>query len=149
MISTPIHANDSILLPLPAETIWPLLADICNYPRWWPAVLFPRVTASADGGLIGTKLHLRPLATRQFTCKVVAVAAPHTIDLEYIGPFITGSGRWTLTPEGERTRLSYRIEVEAHGFLVAVAGRCVDLRWMHGQSMHLIFSALRRQLLAA
>lgn len=148
MISTPIHAVDSILLPLPPETIWPLLTDMRSYPRWWPAVLLPRVTAPSDGALLGSELHLRPLATRQFTCKVVAVAAPCSIDLQYTGPFITGSGQWLLTPEGQGTRLSYAVEVEVHGLLVGLAGRCVNLRWIHGQSMHLIFSALRRQLLA-
>ena len=146
MTSTPIHAVDSILLPLPPETIWPLLADIHSYPRWWPALLLPRVTVPTDGALVGSELHLRPLATRQFTCKVMAAAAPHSIDLQYTGPLITGSGQWLLTPEGQDTRLSYRIDVEAHGLLVALAGRCLNLRWLHGQSMQLIFSALRRQL---
>lgn len=146
MISTPIHANDAIGLPLPPETLWPLLADIRRYPQWWPALLFPRVTAPADGALIGSELHLRPLGTRQFSCTVVAASAPHAIDVEYTGPFITGSGQWLLTPEDQGTSLSYTINVEAHGLLVTLAGRCVDLRWMHGQSMRLIFSALRRQL---
>lgn len=146
MLSTPIHAVDAIFLPLPPETIWPLLADIQSYRQWWPAVLMPRVTIPADGALLGSELHLRPLATRQFTCKVVAACAPHSIDMEYTGPFITGSGQWVLTPEDLGTRLSYRVDVEAHGLLVALAGRVVNLRWMHGQSMRLIFSALLRQL---
>ncbi len=148
MISTSIHAVDSTLLPWPPETIWPLLADMRSYPQWWPAVLLPRVTIPTDGALLGSQLHLRPLATRQFTCTVMAACAPHSIDLEYTGPFITGSGQWALTPEGQGTMLSYRVNVEAHGLLVALAGRCVNLRWMHGQSMNLIFNALRRQFLA-
>lgn len=148
MTSTPIHAIDSILLPLSSATIWPLLADIRSYPRWWPAILLPRVTAPADGTLLGSELRLRPLATRPFTCKVVAVNAAHSIDLDYTGPFITGRGQWLLTPEGQGTRLSYRVDVEAHGLLVALAGRCVNLRWIHGQSMRLIFAALRRRLCA-
>ena len=66
--------------------------------------------------------------------------------MEYTGPFITGSGQWVLTPEDLGTRLSYRVDVETHSLLVALAGRVVNLRWMHGQSMRLIFSALLRQL---
>lgn len=149
MHSTPIQATDSILLPLPLQAIWPHVADLRSYPRWWPAVLLPRVTIPADGVLHGSELHLRPLGTRSFTCKVVAVEPPQTMTLEYTGPFITGRGEWQLTAEGQGTRVSYVVDVEIHGAMVALVSRGVDLRWVHGQSMRLIFAALRRRLVAA
>lgn len=148
MKGIPIQASDSTLLPLPPQTIWPHIADLRNYPQWWPAVLLPRVTTPAEGTLIGSELHLRPMGARQFTCKVVACTEPHLIELEYTGPFITGCGQWLLAPEGQGTRVSYVIDVQAHGYMVALASRCVDLRWVHGQSMRLVFTALRKRLFA-
>ena len=145
MSTTPLQATDSTIVPLQPEAIWPILADIGQYPQWWPTTLFTRATPSPTG-LVGSELHLRPMGTRSFTCRVVATDAPRAIELEYVGPFITGQAQWLLVPEGQGTRVSYVVDVEIHGTLVALAAKFVDLRAVHSYSMQGILRGLQRRL---
>lgn len=145
MTGTPLQTADTLILPLPPEAIWPILADVGRYPQWWPTTLFTRAIPSPSG-LIGSELHIRPMGIRRFTCRVIAADEPHTIDLEYVGNFITGHGQWVLVPEGQGTRVSYVIDVVVHGGMVALAARLIDFKAVHSSSMRGIFRGLRQQL---
>ncbi|MGD9947098.1 MAG: type II toxin-antitoxin system RatA family toxin [Desulfobulbus sp.] len=146
MPKTPLQATDVAVLPYPAETIWPILADISRYPQWWPKILFTRVTP-AKNGLLDSELHLRPMGFRPFTCRIVAAKEPHSIDLEYVGNFITGHAQWILEPEESSTRVSYIVNVVIHGKMVALVAKVIDLKALHSHSMQNILQALQRRLL--
>nr|WP_321465401.1 SRPBCC family protein [uncultured Desulfobulbus sp.] len=146
MPTTPLQATDSTLLATSPERIWPVLADINRYPQWWPATFFLRVSP-APTGLIGSELHLRPMGARPFTCRVVQAYEPHRIDLEYIGSFITGNAQWLLEPESEGTRVSYVVDVVAHGIMVALAARMINLSAVHSSSMEKVFRGLHKRVL--
>lgn len=145
MTGTPLQTADSVILPLPPEAIWPVLIDISRYPQWWPNALFTRAIPSPSG-LIGSELHIRPMGIRRFICRVIAADQPHTIDLEYVGDFITGQGQWVLVPEGQGTRVNYVIDVVIHGSLAALAARLIDFKAVHSSSMRGIFKGLHAQL---
>lgn len=148
MIGIPLQTTDTVLLPLPPEAIWPVLADISQYPQWWPTTLFAKVSP-APTGLIGSELHLRPMGIRRFTCRVVAAEAPHAIDLEYVGHFITGHAQWLLEPEGQGTRVHYGIDVIVHDRMAALGAKLIDLTAVHSHSMQGIFQGLRHRLFSS
>jgi uncharacterized protein YndB with AHSA1/START domain len=134
MTSTPIQASDEITIPFPASEVWPLLADIGGYPRWWPKSLSIRVL-SGGVELLGTEVEVRPFGGRPFRCRVEAVDRPKRIRMRYFGGFIDGFGEWCLEPLGQETRVIYRLEAQAHSWLVALLGKVLDLGRLHSRSM--------------
>lgn len=145
MASTPIHANDEITIPAPLSDVWPVLADVAGYPRWWPRSLGVRV-ASTGGELLGTEVEMRPSGGRSFVCRVEAVEVPTRIRMRYGGGFIDGFGEWRLEPLGAQTRVSYQLEVEAHGWLVYCLGKVMNLAGVHSRSMREVLKNLKHVL---
>ena len=94
-------------------------ADIRGYPRWWPKSLGIRVL-SGGVELLGTEVEVRPFGGRPFHCRVEAVDKPKRIRMRYFGGFIDGFGEWSLEPLGQETRVIYRLEAQAHGWLVVL-----------------------------
>ena len=82
MPSTPIQATDEITIHATVSEVWPVLADVAGYPRWWPRSLGVRV-ASTGGELLGTEVEMRPSGGRSFVCRVEAVEVPTRIRMRY------------------------------------------------------------------
>lgn len=145
MTVTPLQAVDKAVLPHPPAAIWSILADIGRYPQWWPKPLFTRANPSATG-LVHSELYLRPMGFRSFTCRVLTANEPHSMDLEYLGNFITGRAQWLLEPEKYGTRVSYVVDVLVHGSMAALAAKVIDLKAVHSYSMQKILQNLQREI---
>ena len=145
MPTTPIQATDEIMIPLPATEVWPVLADFGGYPRWWPKSLGIRVLSSGEK-LLGTEVEIHPFGGRPFRCRVEAVDAPKRIQMRYFGGFIDGFGEWRLEPLGQETRVVYRLEAKAHGWLVVMLGKVLNLAWLHSRSMQTVLQDLNHVL---
>lgn len=134
MISTPIRATDEIVIAYPAGDVWPVLADFAGYGRWWPKSLRVRVLSHA-GETLGTEVEIHPVGGRPFRCRVEAVDVPNRIRMRYFGGFVEGVGEWRLEPSDEATRVTYALDVEARGWLVALLGKVLDLGRVHSRHM--------------
>jgi uncharacterized protein YndB with AHSA1/START domain len=145
MTSTPIHATDEITIPFPATEVWEVLADFERYPQWWPKSLDIRVL-SGGMELLGTEVELRPAGGRAFRCRVEAVDLPKCIGMRYFGGFIDGFGAWRLEPLGQETRVIYQLEVNAHGWLVSLLGKVLNLGRMHSRLMQTVLRNLNQML---
>ncbi len=145
MTSTPIHATDEITIPLPATEVWPVLADFGEYSRWWPKSLGIHVL-SGGVELLGTEVEVHPFGGRPFRCRVEAVDMPKRIRMRYFGGFIDGFGEWRLEPLGQETRVIYRLEAKAHGWLVVLLGKVLNLARLHSRSMQAILKNLNHVL---
>jgi len=145
MASTPIQATDEITIQAPVGEVWPVLADVEGYPRWWPRSLGVRVW-STGGEVLGTEVEMRPSGGRSFVCRVEAVKVPTRIRMRYGGGFIEGFGEWRLEPLGEQTRVSYQLEVQAHGWLVFCLGKVMNLAGVHSRSMQEVLKNLKHVL---
>ncbi len=145
MTTTPIYATDKITISLPAIEVWPLLADFEGYPRWWPKSLEIHVLSSSEE-LLGTEVEIRPFGGRPFRCRVEAVDAPKRILMRYFGGFVDGTGEWRLEQLGKETQVIYRLEVQAHGWLVALLDKVLNLAHLHSRSMKTVLQNLRREL---
>ncbi|HNO88647.1 MAG TPA: SRPBCC family protein [Rhodocyclaceae bacterium] len=145
MINTPIRATDEITIPYPADEVWPVLADFGGYPRWWPKSLGIRVL-SGGVELPGTEVEVRPFGGRRFRCRVESVDVPTRIRMRYFGGFIDGFGEWLLAPQGQETRVIYRLEVNAHGWLVVLLSKVLDLSKLHSRSMESVLQNLKHVL---
>lgn len=66
--------------------------------------------------------------------------------MRYFGGFIDGFGEWLLAPQGQDTCVIYRLEVNAHGWLVVLLGKVLDLARLHSRSMESILQNLNHVL---
>jgi hypothetical protein len=99
----------------PIERIWPELIRPDDWPQWWRAVKQVQLVRDGDRNGVG--------AVRRFTW---GTALPYTLSFEMTATRIVpmrliegeargeldGTGRWTLTREGEGTHVRYQWVVE-------------------------------------
>lgn len=133
MPSTPIRATDSIVIAAPVAVVYGALTDVRDYPRWWPRSLRVHVLTH-NSEAVGSELELRPRCGRPFRCRIVSAEAT-SVRIRYDGGFIEGTGEWQLEPVAEGTKVGYHLDVRAHGLLVALLGRVLDLARLHSEPM--------------
>ncbi len=66
--------------------------------------------------------------------------------MQYFGGFIDGFGEWRLEPRGRDTRVIYRLEARAHGWLVVLLGKMFNLAHVHSRSMQTVLKNLKHAL---
>lgn len=145
MASIPIKATDERFVPFTPEQIWPVLADVQSSPRWWPPSVKLTVLSFAPG-IVGSEMEIRPRGGQPFRCRVEAISPPHRMRMRYGNGFITGTGEWRLQPEAGGTRVTYKLDVVAAGWLVAVLGRVLPLGRIHSRAMAEILEALEQEI---
>lgn len=143
--STPIQMKSETIFPLSPAEIWPVLADVAGYERWWPRFLFVHLL-QASPGLTGTEISIRPYGWKSFRCQVVSVEEPVRIGLHYEGSYLGGGAEWRLEPDGQGTRVIFDLDAEVNDPLVSLVSKVIDLRRIHSYSMDAIFANLKQQL---
>lgn len=145
MPGIPIRATDERVIPIPAQQVWSVLADVAASPSWWPASIRLKVINVAPT-LVGSEMEICPRGGRPFRCCVEAVEPPRRMTMRYPGDFIVGTGEWRLETLGASgTRVTYRIDVVANGRLVSILGRLLPLAKIHSKSMREILAALETE----
>lgn len=144
MASTPIRAVDQRAMPLAAEGIWPVLADVPGYVAWYPSSLNLRVLGvTADR--VGSEVEICPRGGRPFRCRVESLDPPRRLCVRYPGDFITGTGEWRLEPTTVGTLVTYEMNVVAHGRLAAWLGKLLPLGRLHSRLMRHVLENLERE----
>lgn len=132
----PLQMSDETILPFSPGEIWPVLADITRYPKWWPRSLFV-APCRRNPGLIGAEYTLRPYGWRSFCCRVVSVEEPALLGLQYQGTYMEGVAEWRLEPVGNGTKVIYAMDAEVHDLAVALVGKVppIYIQWHHGENL--------------
>lgn len=141
MPAATIQAVDERALPFVPEQIWPVLANAERFPTWYPVSVGVKVLATS-ASIVGSEFEIKPRGGRPFRCRVEAIEPPRRMRMCYPGPFIVGSGEWRLEAVAGGTRVAYALDVEAHGWLVAVLGKLLPLGKIHSKSMQEILANL-------
>ena len=142
---TPIQSTDEVVVPIPREKVWDLLSDIRGYSRWWPTSLGLRILSVGDDP-VGAELEVNPARGRPFRCRIVSVEPPSRMRIQYFGGFIEGAGEWRLEQAAFGTRLTYSIDAQARGWLVALLSLVMNLGAVHSRQMRGVFENLSRIL---
>jgi hypothetical protein len=105
-------------VPLEWGQVFDVLADVAGYPTWWPQV---RAVARVDDDTA----HVVARSLLPYSLDLVltrAIEDPGAGVLEArIGGQLDGWSRWSLTAEGDLTRLRYEQEVLTAGRLMSAA----------------------------
>jgi len=123
------------------ETVWQLLVDWERQGDWIPHTRVWHVDGPRLG--VGTRVAARtaigPLAFLD-TMTLTFVDAPHRYEVVHTGRVVKGVGALVVTPDGERTRVTWWERVEVPGGPLAR-----PLWWVAGPLTRLSFRwALRR-----
>ncbi len=147
---TPIQACDEVVIPFSPELVWRVVSDFAAYPAWWPRKIRVRVL-TFEPALIGTEFEISPPGAVPCCCRVAEVTAGQRIRMKYFGGIIEGEGKWRLEPAGTGTRVSYEMNVNARGWLIAIISRFVSLAGIHSRQMQVVFAnlATRTAVIAA
>jgi ribosome-associated toxin RatA of RatAB toxin-antitoxin module len=141
MVSTPIRAVDQRAMPFAADLIWSVLADLKAYPGWYPRSLNLKVLAvTADG--VGSEVEICPRGGRAFRCRVESLEPPQRMRFRYPGDFIVGAGEWRLEAVAGVTRVTYEMDVAAHGRLAVWLGKLLPLGQLHSKFMREVLENL-------
>lgn len=138
---TPIQACDEVVIPSSPEFVWRVVSDFASYPQWWPRKIRVRVLI-VEPALLGTEVEICPPGAIPFRCRVAEVTPGQRIRMKYFGGIIEGGGEWRLEPSGAGTRVSYEMNVNARGWLVAIISRFVSLAGIHSRQMQEVFANL-------
>ena len=96
-----ILVTDCRTLAFPTALAFAAVADVENYPRWWPAELKVRLlTVTPDG--IGSRLEVHPHRSL-LVCEVTRIVANSEIHIRYVEGVQRGTGVWTFEPSDEGT----------------------------------------------
>lgn len=107
-------------LPLPADRLFDVLADVAGYPTWWRQV---RAVARVDEDTAHVVARSwLPYALDLLLTRVVEDRAGGVLEAR-LGGRLDGWARWTLTPVGTSTRVHYEQEVVVHGVVMSLGSR--------------------------
>lgn len=95
-------------LPAPATTAYAVLGDLGSYPLWWPQV---RRVEELDAGRVELLCRaMLPYHLRFVVHRPVADPGRRVLEAELAGD-LEGFSRWTVRPDGERSRALFEEEV--------------------------------------
>ncbi len=128
-----------------ADAVYAALADVATYPSWWPQV---RAARQLDDGV--GELRCRSLLPYDLTFvmhREVEDAEQRVLAARLEGD-LTGTSRWTVTPEGTGCAAVFDEDVEVGKGAIRAAGRLARpaLRFNHDLMMRSGEKGLRRRL---
>lgn len=139
-----IRAVDEVRLPQPPEPVFAVLRDVAGYRRWWPWTVFVRVLQDAGG--VGTEVQMRPMGGPPVRFRLTEIDPPRRIRMLYHTGPVQGWAEWVVIPEGEGSRVQFRLEGEGRGWLVRTAARLLPLAVLHSYQMRDVLRRLKEEL---
>jgi hypothetical protein len=129
----------------PQSSVFTALADLVQYPTWWPQVVSARQLDDSSGELRWRAM--LPIEVRFVAHRELEDPAAGVLRVRVDGDFI-GTGEWTLSGEDGTTTAVFHEEFDVHNRLVRAGGRLVRpaLRLNHDRTMRAGEKGLRRLL---
>lgn len=103
------------------QRMFDLISDLESYPRFIPNCKAMDVRDDAAGGAVLARMTISfgPV-TQAYTSRVVADSEALTVTAKAVdGPFAYLDSKWTITPEGEGSRIRFDIDFKISNPLIA------------------------------
>ena len=132
---------DTAELPHDGARVFQAISEFSRYASWWPRrfkVRYLRHTA----GLVGSQVDFTPGPMVRVGWEIAGVEPGARLDIEYhLGPH-TGTGCWTVEPLGQRTRISYGMQIVPKNPLWTAVYRVANVPAVHSRDLQEIFRSL-------
>ncbi|HXS06952.1 MAG TPA: type II toxin-antitoxin system RatA family toxin [Rhizomicrobium sp.] len=118
--------SESRIVPYTAALMYKVVADVERYPEFLPWIVALRVKSraqEAEREILMAEMAVGYRALRErYTSKVTLDPAQRAIDVVAVeGPFRVLENHWRFTPEGEGTRIEFRVAFEFSSRLLQAA----------------------------
>ena len=118
--------SETRIVPYTADRMYAVVADVERYPEFLPWVVALRIKSRVKEGareivIAEMAVGYRMLRER-YTSKVILDPDARTIDVIAIeGPFHRLENHWRFTPEGDATKLDFRVAFEFSSRILQMA----------------------------
>lgn len=126
--------------------IYRAVMDPSSYSQWWPAVIRYRILDPKSKHAERPRIEIRPFGGSRFCCEIESLSENEKIAFNYYEGACLGIGLWRLTPNGEKTLLSYEIDLAIQSRMVRLASMFIDVGRLHSRVVEGIFRGLRTYL---
>ncbi len=123
--------TDAWAMPCPPERVREVIVDLEHWIDWWP-----QIRAVASLGPDDARVIARSALPHRLDLTLHAVCRDLPELVVELDGDLRGEARWRLTPTGTGSRVDYRQEVTADGWLGAASRLAGPLmRWNHDRMM--------------
>ena len=118
--------SETRIVPYTAGLMYAVVADVERYPEFLPWVVALRIKSRAQEGtreiVIAEMVVGYRMLRERYTSKVILDPDARTIDVIAIeGPFHRLENHWRFTPEGDATKLDFRVAFEFSSRILQMA----------------------------
>ena len=140
-----IISSDSCLFIFPPAQIYDIILDFNSYKNWWPKYIFFKIV-DIKSNIAGAKINVYPYGFTGFVWLVKELKPDKKIVFEYSGGAYSGTGIWSIEKEGEKTRLTYAVELTVKNPFIKLASPFINVQAMHRRLMKKVFARLENYL---
>jgi hypothetical protein len=99
-----------------------------------------------EGAIVEMIIHVTKRVTSKITFKVAKIAEAKSIELEYAGGDLVGTGTWTFEPTDGKTKVQYRLNARTNRLLVTLLSHFLNIKKGHSDTMQKGFKACNSYL---
>ncbi len=140
-----IRVKDTAMLDCPKSEIYRAIIDPSSYAHWWPVFIRFR-KLDPEPKHPGLRIEIRPFAVSSFRCEIEGIKENEKIAVKYYKGACRGIGLWRMTGNGNKTRITYEIDLAIQSWLVKIATTFIDISWLHSKIIGGAFRGLRHYL---
>lgn len=142
---TKIRARDSFEYPYPPEVIFPVLADITGYKKWWPREFRVKIL-QREKEYKNSKIEVWA-SGGWFRCETRRTVFPKRVDISYYQGVVVGDSWWDIEPlANNKTRVSYEIDLEPNGLLMKLVVKVINISALHSFQFKRVLKKLNSYL---
>jgi ribosome-associated toxin RatA of RatAB toxin-antitoxin module len=126
-----LEGTYTAVLPVTPKTACEAVLDVGDYPTWWSRSLTSSLAKGEKGKAKVGSIISSKLDKVTFEYEVRKIEPGKRIDMECTGGSYRGTAVWTFAPEKKGTKVTYKIELDAAGFVVKALGKAIDVGKIH------------------
>lgn len=126
-----LEGTYSAHIPASPKTVCEAVLNVAEYPKWWSRSISSTLAKGVNGkAQVGSVIESK-LDKVTFEWEVKKIEAGKKVEMACVGGSYKGTGVWTFETEKKGTRVTYKVSLDASGFLVKALGKAVDVGAIH------------------
>lgn len=127
-------------LPVAPDRAWQVIADVADWPTWWPGMSSTAVVRPGGRDAVGQRTAIvvrSPLAFRlRFGVEIIEASAPIFARARVVGDLV-GSGTWEIGPtaHGSRATITWHVSPDREPLRSLARPLAGPLSWSHAHVM--------------
>ncbi len=131
-----LEGTYTAFVPASPKAVSDAVLNVGDYPKWWSRSVTTSLSKGTSGkAAVGSKIEVK-LDKVTFEYEVRKIDPGKRVEMECTGGSYRGTAVWTFEPEKKGTRVTYKVNLDAAGFLVKAMGKAVDVGAIHAKVLN-------------